>query len=849
MNTDKGLLSGNHLINLIPKPQFLTWSVVVFSVIMCASISGLHLHQKHILEHLTDLLENMRLARIDMAEGFMHVSLGNDPSAPFDQSTGYALLRQAMASFEETQAKLNSTFAEPANQFKNSLSIFHQRLKAWHENTEPEAARQTELRIAYHDVELHARHLDESVRNQLGQLSKRYDTEFIWMLGISILLLTGICTVVFFMRHARQISEAALDESRQLLNFAVEAGHVGLWDWDPLSGQVVYSPEWKRQIGYEDHEISNRYEEWESRVHPDDLQHCLNTIHEFNQGTSPGFNLEFRIKHKDGSYRRIFSHASALRGPDDKLIRLVGSHIDITELRQAEETLRQQELLLLEAGEIAHIGGWEFDPVTYKGQWTEETARIHEADPDIEPTAQLGMSCYHGASRTRIETAVKEAIDTGKPYDLELEITTFKGNHKWIRTICHPILENGKAVRIRGSIQDITQRKQTEKEKEQLQDQLLQAHKMEAVGRLAGGVAHDFNNMLQTILGYAELALRDSKGMNLLQENIQEIKKAGLRSADLTRQLLAFARRQTVSPKVLDLNDTVTGMLKMLQRLIGEDIDLAWIPGGSLWSIHMDPSQIDQILANLAVNARDAIQGVGKLTIETGNVTFDQNYCNDHLDSVPGDYVHLAVSDDGRGMDRETVQHIFEPFYTTKGIGEGTGLGLATVYGIVQQNNGFINVYSEPGEGTTFRIYLPRHNPGAPETSEHITKEITPRGCETVLIVEDEEAVLLLAKKFLDDLGYTVLVARTPFQAIDLASHYLNEIHLLVTDVVMPEMNGKELSQKLCAVRPTLKTIFMSGYTANVIAHRGVLDEGLLFVQKPFSSHALGTTARLALDG
>ena len=268
---------------------------------------------------------------------------------------------------------------------------------------------------------------------------------------------------------------------------------------------------------------------------------------------------------------------------------------------------------------------------------------------------------------------------------------------------------DGNFVRSHCILTNITERKRAEEEREKLQAQLNQAQKMESVGRLAGGVAHDFNNMLGVILGHAEMAMEQVDSAHPLHADLQEIQKAAKRSADLTRQLLAFARKQTIAPKVLDLNETVEGMLKMLRRLIGEDIDLAWLPDNNLWLVKVDPSQMDQILANLCVNARDAITGTGKITIETANIAFDASYCAEHAGFVPGEYVLLAVSDNGCGMDKETQGRIFEPFFTTKGVGEGTGLGLATVYGIVKQNNGFINVYSEPAQGTTFRIYLPRH--------------------------------------------------------------------------------------------------------------------------------------------
>jgi two-component system cell cycle sensor histidine kinase/response regulator CckA len=330
--------------------------------------------------------------------------------------------------------------------------------------------------------------------------------------------------------------------------------------------------------------------------------------------------------------------------------------------------------------------------------------------------------------------------------------------------------------------------------------------------------------------------------------DLQEIQKAARRSADLTRQLLAFARKQTIAPKVLDLNETVESMLKMLRRLIGENIDLSWLPGNNLWPVKVDPSQIDQILANLCVNARDAIAGVGKVTIETKDSTFDETTCAAHAGFVPGEYVRLTVSDNGCGMDTETRAHIFEPFFTTKGVGEGTGLGLSTVYGIVKQNNGYIDVDSAPGQGTIFKIYLPRHAGQVVEDRKAASAEIPKGSGETVLLVEDEPAILNIAKRMLELLGYSVLAAHRPAEAIRLAEAHVGEIHLLMTDVVMPEMNGRDLAKTLLSPYPRLTALFMSGYTADVIAHRGVLDEGVCFIQKPFSIKDLAAKIRQALD-
>ena len=371
---------------------------------------------------------------------------------------------------------------------------------------------------------------------------------------------------------------------------------------------------------------------------------------------------------------------------------------------------------------------------------------------------------------------------------------------------------------------------------------------MESVGRLAGGVAHDYNNALSVIIGFTDLAITKVDPTGSLRAHLDQVLKAADHAANITRQLLAFARKQTIDPKVIDLNENVESMLKMLRRLIGEDIDLAWLPGTALWSVKMDPSQINQILANLCVNARDAIEGVGKITIETGNATFDEAYCSDHAGFVPGEFIRLAVSDNGCGMDRETLGSIFEPFFTTKNLDKGTGLGLATIYGIIKQNNGFLNAYSEPGKGTTIKCYLTRHEGKAAKIQGESTAETPPGRGETVLLVEDDLALLNLAEKILDGLGYTVLSANSPNEAMGLAEKTAGEIHLLVTDVIMPEMNGHELAKRLQSLNPNLKCVFMSGYSADTIAHHGVLDERVQFIQKPFSRKDLATIVRKVLD-
>ena len=396
---------------------------------------------------------------------------------------------------------------------------------------------------------------------------------------------------------------------------------------------------------------------------------------------------------------------------------------------------------------------------------------------------------------------------------------------------------------------DVSERKRAEEEKERLRVQLLQAQKMESIGRLAGGIAHDFNNMLSVILGRTEAILEEVEPGQPLHHELSEIQKAAEHSADLTRQLLAFARKQVATPKVIDLNETIEGMLRMLRRLIGENITLTWKPGLQLLPIKIDPVQIDQILANLCVNSRDALKVGGGIMIATGKVTMAPGQGTYLQDGTPGEYVRLTVSDNGRGMDRETLKNLFEPFFTTKEFGQGTGLGLAMVYGIVKQNRGYIDVQSEVGQGTTFQVFFP-HESGLVPTAmakEPQTEAVATRR-ETILLVEDEPSLLDLSRMMLEKQGYVVLSAATPGEAIGLAEKPGGPIHLLLTDVIMPEMNGRDLARQVLIHAPDIKCLFMSGYTADVIAEQGILEEEMEFIQKPFPMKALMARIREVLD-
>ncbi len=522
----------------------------------------------------------------------------------------------------------------------------------------------------------------------------------------------------------------------------------------------------------------------------------------------------------------------------------------VAKLENNEQNLQKSIDSLEQAEHIAKLGYFERNWKTGETYWSKGFFKLlgYDRVPN-ELTYDQFIECIHKDDKEKAIDQIQGTVDVKNGSSMEFRLHRKSGRVIQVQGITDTVYKENNPSITKGIFQDITERKQAQASLKQMGNQLIQAQKMESVGRLAGGVAHDYNNISSIIIGYTELSMGDVTPEDPIYSNLEEILSAANRATDITRQLLAFARKQTIMPIVIDLNKTVDSMLKILRRLIGEDIQLTWLPGTQVWSVKIDPSQVDQILANLCVNARDAISNTGKITIETANVVIDENYCDDHFGFVSGKFAMLAVSDDGKGMSPDIMENIFEPFFTTKGIGQGTGLGLATVYGIVKQNQGFINVYSEVNKGTTIKVYLPKNTEAAAKKSKAAQVCNSSKKGENILFVEDDVSILKFGKKMLNSLGYNVLAANTPNEAVEVAKKQNQDIHLLITDVIMPEMNGRQLANEFQAMFPKIQILFMSGYTANVISHHGVLEKGVHFLAKPFTKNALALKIRDILDG
>jgi PAS domain S-box-containing protein len=630
----------------------------------------------------------------------------------------------------------------------------------------------------------------------------------------------------------RKKSEQTIHESeerfRQLAENMQEVFFVTSSD---LSKMLYVSPGYEQLWGRTIQSLHDNPQSFIDAVVEEDREQVFGHIATMQKGEVPQ-PLEFRIRRPDGSVRWVLVHAAPIKDAGGVVYRITGTALDVTHQHAAEEALKESETrfrLLTEA--------------SFGGVVVSVNGVIREANQGVADIFGCTVAGAIGRPILDFVAAESQADVRGRIEDETSGVYEVVGKHETgKRLILEVAAKNhtlrGEPARI-TAVRDITGQRL-------LENQFRQAQKMEAVGRLAGGVAHDFNNLLTVIMTYTEMLTDEFPANDPRRDDLSEIEKASKAAAALTRQLLAFSRQQVVEPKLVHLEDVVTGANKMLCRLIGEDIELVSVFQPQALPVLIDPNQLEQVVMNLAVNARDAMPAGGKLTLETAVVELDEAYAESHWPAVAGRFAMLAVSDTGVGMSEETKARIFEPFFTTKEVGKGTGLGLATVYGIVKQSNGFIWVYSEPNGGTTFKLYFPLAAESA-LSDVKAEKTVTLRGNETVLLVEDSPAVRAAATRILQHCGYRVLEAPTGRAAIAMAASK-DEIHLLLTDVVMPELSGRDVASQFTRLRPSARVLFMSGYTDDAVVRHGILQPGVAYLQKPFTGETLAAKVRAVLD-
>jgi two-component system, cell cycle sensor histidine kinase and response regulator CckA len=634
----------------------------------------------------------------------------------------------------------------------------------------------------------------------------------------------------------------ALQNSEHKLAAAARLAQLGYWELDVVANRVSWSEESCRVLGLRVTERARSWDDFMELVHVDDrptLEECRARILRGEQGGRVVFRLPFH----DGSIRYAEAMGEAVRDQNGRTIRTVGAIQDVSERKRADEALRGSQERFQLALQATGLGLWDWDFTTNTVQFWLEWKRQLGYEPDEIPNEyEEWETRLHPDDRERVLTALRGYLDGKLPeYALEFRLRHKDGTYLWIYTRGVVLRDStGRQTHMIGCHLDITERKQ-------LEEQYRQSQKMEAVGQLAGGIAHDFNNLLVVIGGYAELVAEELGPSHPSRRDVDDIRAATRSAATLTRQLLAFGRRQILQPQVLDLNHVLRRMHRMLGRVIGEHITLVMTLSATA-RVYADPGQIDQVIMNLVLNARDAMPNGGRLMIETADAELDAAYVAQHRGASAGRHVMIAVSDTGVGMDEMTRARVFEPFFTTKAVGHGTGLGLATVYGIVKQSGGSIWVYSEPGRGTTFKIYLPRIKESVAEAVDKRTEPESPRGSETILVVEDDEIVRTLTCQALRRYGYLVVEAANGGEALLACERHPETIPLMITDVVMPHISGPELAARLRRLHPEIHVLYISGYTDDAVVRHGLLDEALSFLQKPFTPSALVHKVRDILD-
>lgn len=677
----------------------------------------------------------------------------------------------------------------------------------------------------------------------------------------------------------RMITEKELRESEQRLEIALRGADLGFWHWNVATGTVSFNDRWAAMLGYRLDEVEPHLRAWEERLHPEERDEVLGKVQAHLDGDMPHYECEHRLRHKDGHWIWVLDRGRVVdRDSRGRPLVATGTHLDITERKKAEQVLRESEQSFRAIADCMPQIVWSTRPDGYHDYYNRRWFEFTGADP-ADTEGEGWNPQFHPDDQERAWTVWRHSLESGDPYEIEYRLRAADGSYRWTLGRALPMRDaSGRIVRWFGTctdIQEIVEARELQarasvrleelvaqrtrqledanrqlvhemEERRQAEEALRHAQKMEAVGKLTGGVAHDFNNLLQVIAGNLQLLAKDIEGNGQAERRLGNALKGVERGAKLASQLLAFARRQPLEPKVVNLGRLMQGMGDMVRRAIGEEIEVETVIGGGLWNTFVDPAQVENAILNLAVNARDAMRGAGKLTIEAGNAKLDEDYARAHAEVKAGQYVMLAVTDTGCGMTADLVERVFEPFFTTKPEGQGTGLGLSMVYGFVKQSGGHVKIYSEVGHGTTIRIYLPRARQQEAAETEEPTGPVT-GGTETVLVVEDDEQVRATVVEMLTDLGYRVLKASDGQSGLAIVNSGM-PVDLLFTDVVMPgPVRSTELAKRAQEVLPNVAVVFTSGYTENAIVHGGRLDEGVNLLSKPYTREALARKVRHAL--
>lgn len=680
---------------------------------------------------------------------------------------------------------------------------------------------------------IYNRKLEELTSGKRGAFSPM----LLWgvaLLGAALLIaLAFVITLTRIVKHKTEKLERSSREvelREEQFRLAMEASRDGLWDWNIVTGELYFSPGYFRMLGFEPDELRHELATWADRVHPDDYDNALKANMECLEGLTESFAAEFRMLAKNGDWKWILGRGAAVtRSEDGRATRMLGTHTDITGRVASRNALRESEERLKLATAAAHMGVWDWNLQYNILVWDDKVFEIYGVAPDAAAdTKMLWEQAIHTEDRVEVIEKLDAALKTADFYEAAYRIVRPDATVRSIKSTAAILRDDGIAVRIIGVDIDVTERLAMEQ-------QISQAQKMEAIGRLAGGVAHDFNNKLTVILGYAELMqMLDCAVAVRCDQYLNEIIKAAHHSQEITRKLLAFSRSEAMESCRLNLNYLLSEIERTLGRLIGEQIEISMEKAEDLWFVKMNPTEYDQIIMNLVVNARDAMASGGRILIRTGNVTVAAGQAPAYFNAPPGDYVLTTVTDTGTGIGKEIIERIFDPFFTTKAPGKGTGLGLSTVYGIVSKCRGFILVDSEPDKGATFKVYLPRFSAA---TVENVAVEEMDeiRGVGIILLVEDEQSVREMTQLFLESIGYRVIVAASPFDAVSICEDESVLIDCVLSDVIMPGMNGKQLQEQVNRIRPDLPFVFMSGYTSDILTEQGVAEQGLHFIRKPLN--------------